>query len=445
MRTAFVASALFIVLSSSFIACNTRTPVGDVDHDGGAGTTGTGGTTGVAGNEGIAGTGWTVDTGGAGSFGDAGTTGTGGTTGVGGTFGCPSMSPITSLFLGPTYIPFPDPNNYVTGALAVGDLDGDKIADVVVGGFPQPLPSTGGAGSSGTQGIVAVTITKAQGFAAPKTYGPVAPDSLAIADVNGDKLPDLISSSVFGPSILLNTGTGALGAPTSYSAAVGVFATGDLDGDGKAEMAFTVRSDVPGAGSGIVVLKSSGGSTFAAQNYDDGFDAYGIAVGEVDGHAGLDLVAGGKQGVHVFSNDGSGHFAAPTAYSGATNTVALADIDGDGKLDIVGSDSNSYSVRINLGGGQFAVPRVLPLGDGTGAAKFGDVDGDGKVDAVVTSQVCSSLAVYFNDGNGSFGTPWYIPEGPRAFMLADVNGDKALDLVINDSRGLISVRFHRAP
>jgi hypothetical protein len=111
-----------------------------------------------------------------------------------------------------------------------------------------------------------------------------------------------------------------------------------------------------------------------------------VAVGDVDGHDGPDLViaygAGSGGGIAVELNDGHGHFGAPQTYSAAgagcefVSQVELADIGGppssiqpDGRLDAViacveGGGEHIYLARMfGDGNGGFSAPVVFGESD----------------------------------------------------------------------------------
>jgi hypothetical protein len=398
-------------------------------------------------NTGIAGGGG----GGSGQDGAPYSSGTGGTGGgyggAGGNFiPCEARTRTTDLFLPPQTIAYPAQNLDVLN-LALADFDGDGLDDVILGDH-EAHQGAGGIGGM-LDGHLEVALADRDKLLAPwARYPGVDPGFLAIADVNGDKHPDLLSASytLLTPMLLLNAGAGAFSAPAafpySFTNHVTAIASGDFDGDGTNELVFGMQG--PSA-PGIMLLSGAGGSNPVATTYDGGANVFSLAVGDVDGRDGLDVVAAVDSVVHVLLNDGHGHLQPPISFDGLSS-ISLLDIDGDGKLDIVGYGSGiGAEVLTNVGNGRFAsVPRYLNLGV-DGAPAFGDVNGDGKVDAVVSSAACTSLAVYLNDGSGSFSNPSYIADGGMyPVALGDVNGDKQPDIVMPTPAG-VEVRLHRAP
>jgi hypothetical protein len=118
--------------------------------------------------------------------------------------------------------------------LAIGDLNGDGKPDVVLGtlfsGVTILLGSTANPGQLLTPHSYPVTATPAGG----RSLG------VAIGDIDGDGIPDVVSGN-YGPSfdLLLGNGDGTLRAATAYATGptpdtfeAGSMAVGDVDGDG---------------------------------------------------------------------------------------------------------------------------------------------------------------------------------------------------------------------
>ncbi len=136
------------------------------------------------------------------------------------------------------------------GGVAVSDLTGDGLDDVVVGNVP---------------GIRALASSSTGDGTLPQPYRPVLktdfePTAVALDDVNGNGTPDLIvvDSDASEVSVHLNLGDGTFGTHVTYS--LGVFpeavAIADFDGDANGYVDLALRDStelitiVPGNGDG---------------------------------------------------------------------------------------------------------------------------------------------------------------------------------------------------
>jgi hypothetical protein len=130
-------------------------------------------------------------------------------------------------------------NNSVLTAVAAGDLNNDGHPDLVVTHF------------FGFSANVDVLLGNGDGsFQAAVTYntGGSNPTAVAIADINGDGIPDIVMANQFSDSvgIIFGNGDGTFGPPTVYAVGdrPGTFiptgsglVVGDLNGDGKPDVA----------------------------------------------------------------------------------------------------------------------------------------------------------------------------------------------------------------
>src|SRR5262245_11871625 len=199
-------------------------------------------------------------------------------------------------------------------------------------------------------------------FAAPVTYAEPSPAlAMVTADVNGDGRPDLItlSKSPGSNSITVrlashqNKDRGQFGSPQwSYDGhwTDTALAVGDVNGDGKADLVLG-HAPEPGAyfagtytGSISVLLGNGTGRFPPPGTYyllKDSSDITALALADVNGDGGLDVVGAMGAGVFVALNPGGGAYdfrfcrtySDPTAgaTAGATSLqVAVGDVTGDG-------------------------------------------------------------------------------------------------------------------
>jgi len=256
--------------------------------------------------------------------------------------------------------------------------------------------------ASYNDGTLTVFLNNAQ---APGTYGaPVVLTSpgasqVAIADMNGDGLPDLISAD-FNVSLFLQTAPGTFASPVSlYSGGANWVAVGDLNGDGMPDIALADSV-------GVKVLMHTGAAssvTYAApvavytQSIDPGISgANVIAIADVNGDGLNDLVitdpgpAGSPPTVNVLLQDpnNKGTFLPAVSYPLDDNNIAqsivVTDVNGDGKPDIVIGGATAVDVLLQSATtpGTFGAATSYSVG-GASEIAVADVNGDGLVDIVV--------------------------------------------------------------
>ena len=181
----------------------------------------------------------------------------------------------------------------------------------------------------------------------PTGLNPVA---IAIADVNGDGIPDVVVLNQGGGSVsvFLTNAEGTLSAATE----IGVgdspsgLALGDFNGDGNLDLAVTSASQ----GLVIVLLGDGTGNFTPSGSFNAGPEASAIVAGDFDGDGHLDLAITlpGLNSVAFLRGDGSGAFASAGGYLAGTLPVALMSIDwdGDGIPDLVVGNNGSQNVFI---------------------------------------------------------------------------------------------------
>jgi hypothetical protein len=245
----------------------------------------------------------------------------------------------------------PNPARWV--AVAVGDFNGDGHLDLA---FTNPY----------TAGGLDVVLSNGDGTFRPTVSYTIEgyPDSVAVADVNGDGIPDLITanSGDNSVSVLLGNGDGTFQRAVDYPTATGdgpqTVAVGDFNGDGQPDLAVT-------GGSGVSVLLGNGNGSFQAPvAYATGDSPRGLAVGDLNGDGIPDVVVGNYEypdpnadTVSVLLGQGDGTFLPPMSYPAGiqVSAIALGDFNGAGRLDVAvtnyvpGSHPGTVTALTNTG------------------------------------------------------------------------------------------------
>jgi hypothetical protein len=307
----------------------------------------------------------------------------------------------------------------------------------------------------GTVSIGASSL--AQTFvAAPTVTGMTGALVEALADLNGDGIPDLVTGTTTGLFVQLGNGDGTFQAPKQVATgAVGdgaVFGVqpgssivfGDFNGDGKLDIAFIgcVNSSSPCS---VEVMLGNGDGTFrAAQAYDTTSYIAGIAVGDFNGDGIQDIVVANYNSapsgtVDLLLGNGDGTFQPPISIAvGWASSVAVADLNGDGKLDIVATNWSQGTVTVLLGNGNgtFQPIRTFPTVAVSSNATLADLRSVGKLDLVVLDDT-TGISVLLGNGDGTFqpSTPVYSSSSPSylaSIAVADLNGNGKPDIVAVD-------------
>jgi hypothetical protein len=367
---------------------------------------------------------------------------------------------------GAAVVRFASQQTFTTGgnpvAVTLGDVNGDGRADIVVASYGSNTVSV--LLNTTTPGAATPSFAPQQTFAVGNT-----PRSVILKDVNGDNKPDILvaNSSDNTVSVLLNESVAGLGTALSF-ARQQTFSTGrgpyavamaDLNGDGIPDL---ITADLGGDVSVLlgtfapptVTPIFATQTTFAVQ-----LDPYSVAVGDLNGDGKPDLVVANRNSntVSVLLNTTAPGATIPTfapqttfAIGSLAHIVVLGDLNGDGKLDIVTANANSGSVSVllNMTAPGAATPSFLPqqtfaTNSGPLGLTLADVNGDGKLDLITCdSDFVATVSVLLNTTapgapSVSFTAFKTFATGalPYSVAAADINGDGKPDLVVANAAG----------
>jgi hypothetical protein len=324
------------------------------------------------------------------------------------------------------------------------DLDGDGDLDIIVAieGAPNVLLLNDGRGNfDDLSGLL------------PKRN--LDTEDIAIADFNGDGVPDvvLVSEDTEDNEYLRGIAGGGFADWSASFPVTGVsnaVIAADLDGDGDQDLF------IGNNGQNFLLFNDGAGNfTDATEtNLPDVFDiTQDVEAGDVDGDGDLDIVIGNEDRNRLLINDGAGVFTDETTERltfrdapEVTREADFGDVDGDGDLDLLfsntpwapGADPRDR-LLVNDGTGVFvdqSESRLPSTGGISVDSDFVDLDGDGDLDIVSARFLPGAVAVLINDGTGRFAdmTSHWVPPGQPGqgvdIEAADFDGNGAIDLYV---------------
>ena len=287
----------------------------------------------------------------------------------------------------------------------------------------------------------AATVTQSTQyfFTAGASYpSGLGPDGVAVGDLNGDGIDDVVSadSGTNTLSVFLGKSNGTFQPRT-------IVTTGqnpsdvklvDVDGDGKLDAIVTNNDD-----NTLMIFWGDGSGTFSSSNrtiLTTGNGPHRIVTGDLDNDGKTDIAVVNWTGtsITIFYNNGNRQFTTQTLGSwGASDSLALGDLNGDGRPDIV-IGGERETVYINQGNRVFkSVGNFQP---GFHSDSVAVVNFSGKVGVVGASQHEDVLTILYANSDGSlddnaFDIVTYGLSGSASDMLiTDLNGDGIPDTIV---------------
>jgi hypothetical protein len=296
--------------------------------------------------------------------------------------------------------------------LASGDFNGDGTPDLVV--------VTNAINQFGNVNILIADGNG--GFLPPVSYpvGGSTPVWAAVADFNGDHKLDLAISVTTTDSvaILLGNGDGTFRPAVNYDVQTGPqgIAVGDVNGDGIPDVIAANQCGMdPLCGQGTVsVLLGKGNGTFQpALSFPAGISPLSVAVADFNGDGHADLAVADACGtdpkcvsngtVAILLGNGDGTFQPLVSYPSTgpiTARLTIGDFNGDHHPDVVALNSQATDITVFLGNGDGTlqpgidyVVGLVPIW-----VVVADFNRDRAPDLAVSNEFGSDVSVLLNSG-----------------------------------------------
>lgn len=334
----------------------------------------------------------------------------------------------------------------------VADMDLDGLPDLV-GLYPYSYTSVTRNTSAG--GTVNLSSTPYTLF---NTYG--VTEDMDIADLDGDGRMDVAMSSTYNSNASfvvnknistpsnINFGT-LLEFPGNAGYTTSDIAIADLDKDGKPDVILSHTNNIISIYRNISSIHNIQFASKIDIVLSGSAAINTIAVGDIDGDGKVDIATAGGAGSMIntlrnTSTIGSISFAAfgTTTLSGTITGIAIGDVDNDLKADILyGASASTVGIlKNNSTVGTISISTtpttIATLANTPNEIKLGDIDGDGKLDITVGYSSGTQISIFKNNSVGTFSVAtkndfslFGGSTNPNAVALCDMNGDTKADIV----------------